>query len=96
MSDQTIEITPYNVAFYYVEFCKQKKVSESKIDNYIERMQQPPISDSVKEDFERKLYLIMQSIPAKQPKTYCVGYYVEFKIIITFIKFLFNSIIYIN
>ena len=40
MSDQTIEITPYNVAFYYVEYCKQNKtkVCESKIDNYIERM----------------------------------------------------------
>ena len=48
MSDQTIEITPYNIAFYYVEYCKQNKikVNESKIDNYIERMQQPLIPDS--------------------------------------------------
>ena len=65
MSDQTIEITPYNIAFYYVYYCKQnKKVNESKIDNYVERMQQPLISDSVKEDF-RKLSLIMQSITLK-------------------------------
>ena len=54
MSDQTIEITPYNIAFYYVSYCKQNeiKVNESKIDNYVERMQQPLISDSVKEDFK--------------------------------------------
>ena len=25
ISDQTIEITPYNVAFYYVYYCKQNK-----------------------------------------------------------------------
>ena len=50
MSDQTIEITPYNVAFYYVFCCKQSKikVNESKIDNYVARMKQPLISDSVK------------------------------------------------
>ena len=28
MSDQTIEITPYNIAFYYVYYCKQNKKSE--------------------------------------------------------------------
>ena len=58
MSDQTIEITPYNLAFYYVYYCKQNKikVNESKIDNYVERMQQPLISDSVKEDFKKILY----------------------------------------
>ena len=35
MSDQTIEITPFNVAYYYVYYCKQNKikVNESKIDN---------------------------------------------------------------
>ena len=67
MSDLTIvEITPYNVALYYVEYCKQnkRKLIESKIDNYVERMPQPLISDSVKEDF-KKIYLIMQSITAK-------------------------------
>ena len=29
------------------------KVNESKIDNYVERMQQPLFSDSVKEDFKK-------------------------------------------
>ena len=57
-SDQTIEITPYNKAFDYVYYCKQNKikVNESKIDNYVERMQQPLISDSVKEDFKKIIY----------------------------------------
>ena len=54
MSDQTIEITPLNIAYYYVAYCKQNniRVNESKIDNYVERMQKPLISDSVKEDFK--------------------------------------------
>ena len=54
MSDQTIEITPFNVAYYYVYYCKQNKIKviESKIDNYVERMQQPIISDKLKEDFK--------------------------------------------
>ena len=54
MSDQTIEITPFNVAYYYVYYCKQNriKVNESKIDNYVERMQQPLISDQLKEEFK--------------------------------------------
>ena len=58
MSDQTIEITPLNIAYYYVAFCKQNniKVNESKIDNYVERMQKPLISDSVKEDFKKLIY----------------------------------------
>ena len=58
MSDQTIEITPLNIAYYYVPYCKQNniKVNESKIDNYVERMQQPLISDSVKEDFKKLIY----------------------------------------
>ena len=58
MFDQTIEITPYNIAFYYVFYCKQNKikVNEFKIDNYVERMQQPLISDSVKEDFKKTIY----------------------------------------
>ena len=58
MSDQTIEITPLSVAYYYVAYCKQNniKVNESKIDNYVERMQQPLISDSVKEDFKKIIY----------------------------------------
>ena len=53
MSDQTIELTPLNVAY-----CKQNKikVNESKIDNYIERMQQPLIPDNVKEDFKKFIY----------------------------------------
>ena len=52
---QTIGITPYNVAFYYVYYCKQHKikVNESKINNYVERMQQPLIPDTVKEDFKK-------------------------------------------
>ena len=54
MSDQTIEITPLNIAYYYVAYCKQNniRVNESKIDNYVERMQKPLISDSVKGDFK--------------------------------------------
>ena len=58
MSDQTIEITPLNIAYYYVAYCKQKniRVNESKIDNYVERMQKPLISDSVKEDFKNLIY----------------------------------------
>ena len=58
MSDQTIEITPLNIAHYYVAYCKQNiiKVNESKIDNYVERMQKPLISDSVKEDFKILIY----------------------------------------
>ena len=58
MSDQTIEITPLNIAYYYVAYCKQNniRVNESKIDNYVERMQQPLISDSVREDFKNLIY----------------------------------------
>ena len=58
MSDRTIETTPYNIAFYFVYYCKQNKikVNESKIDNYVERMQQPLISDAVKEDFKKIIY----------------------------------------
>ena len=54
MSDQTIEMTPFNKAYCYVYYCKQNKikVNESKIDNYIDRMQQPLISDKLKEDFK--------------------------------------------
>ena len=67
MSDQTIEITLYNIAFYYVYYCKQKKikVNESKIDNYVERMQQPLISDSIKEDFKKIIYDLMQKVLLK-------------------------------
>ena len=58
MSDQTVETTPYNIAFYYVFYCKQYKikVNESKIDNYVERVQQPLITDSVKEDVKKIIY----------------------------------------
>ena len=58
MSDQKIEITPLNVAYYYVAYCKQNniKVNESKVDNYVERMQQPLISDSVK-GTSRNIYI---------------------------------------
>ena len=58
MSDQTIEITTYNIAFYYVYYCKQNKikVNESKIDNYVERMQQPLIRDSVAEDLRKIIF----------------------------------------
>ena len=57
MPDQTIEITPINVAFYYVNYCKRKEieVNESKIDIYIEPMQQPLISDQLKEEFKNKI-----------------------------------------
>ena len=62
MSDQTTEITPNNVAFYYVYFCKQNKtkVNESKIDNYTEKMQQPLIPDTVKEHFRK--FMLDQAI----------------------------------
>ena len=55
MSNQTIEITPFNVAYYFVHYCKQNKikVNESKIDNYVERMQQPLISDQLKDEFKK-------------------------------------------
>ena len=58
MSDQTIDITPYNVAFYYVEYCKQNeiKVNESKIDNYIEKIQQSLIPNKGKEVFKKIIY----------------------------------------
>ena len=58
MSDQTIEITPHNIAYYYVAYCNQNniKVNESKIDNYVQRMQQPLISDSIKEGFKNLIY----------------------------------------
>ena len=58
MSDQTIEITPLNIAYYYVAYCKQNniRVNESKIDNYVERMQKPLISDSFKENFKNLIY----------------------------------------
>ena len=47
-SDQTIEIINEDIAYYHVEFCKQNKikVNETKIDTFIERMQQPLISDT--------------------------------------------------
>ena len=58
MSDQTIEITPFNVAYFCVIHCKQNiiKVNESKVDNYIERMQKPLISDQLKEEFENIIF----------------------------------------
>ena len=57
MSDQTFEIRPYSVAFHYVYYCKQNKikVNEPKTDNYVERMQQPLIPDTVKEDFKKTI-----------------------------------------
>ena len=62
MSDQTIEITPFNVAYFCVYHCKQNiiKMNESKVDNYIERMQKPLISDQLKEEFEN--IIIQQAI----------------------------------
>ena len=41
-----------------MEYCKQKKikVKESKIDNYVERMQQPLIPVKAKEDFKKIIY----------------------------------------
>ena len=62
MSDQTIEITPFNVPYQYVYYCKQSKikVNKSEIDSNIERMQQPLISDQLKEEF--KNIIIEQAI----------------------------------
>ena len=59
-SDQTIEITHETIACYYVEYFKQNKikVNEPKTDNYIERMQQPLISDKLKEEFKKILLLL--------------------------------------
>ena len=58
MSDETIKITPENAAYYYLEYCKQKKikVNESKIDNYVERMQQPLITTQLVEDFKKIIF----------------------------------------
>ena len=55
MSDQTIGISPYNIALYHVYYRKQNKIkmNESKIDNYVQRMQQPLIPDNVKENFKK-------------------------------------------
>ena len=38
MSDQTIELTSFDIAYYFVHYCKLNKikVNESKVDNYIE------------------------------------------------------------
>ena len=60
VSDQTI--TPCNVLFYSLSYCKQNKtkVKESKINNYIERMQQPLIPDTAKEDFKK--FILDQAI----------------------------------
>ena len=58
MSDQTIEITPYQVAYYYVAYCKQNKVNvkECKIHNYIQRMKLPLISDKIKAEFKNLFF----------------------------------------
>ena len=42
------------MAYKYVYYCKQNiiKVNESKLDNYIERMQQPLISEKRKENLK--------------------------------------------
>ena len=39
-------------------YCKQNniRVNESKIDNYVQRMQKPLISDSLKENFKNLIY----------------------------------------
>ena len=54
ISDQTIEITHEKIAFCYVEYCKlnEIEVNESKIDDYKERIQQPLLSDKLKEEFK--------------------------------------------
>ena len=41
-----------------MEYCKQNKikVNVSKIDNYVQRMQQPLISNELKEDFKKIIY----------------------------------------
>ena len=58
MSDETIEITPENVTYYYIEYCKQNeiKVNESKIDNYVESMQQPLVTSQLKEQLENIIF----------------------------------------
>ena len=56
-SDQTIVKTHEKFAYLFVECCKQNeiKMNESKIDNYIERMQQPLILDKLKEEFKNTI-----------------------------------------
>ena len=58
MSDQTIEITPFNVAYNYVYYCKQNeiKVNEPKINIFIERMLQPLISNQLEEEFRNIIF----------------------------------------
>ena len=53
MSDQIKQITSENVAY-----CKQNniKVNETEIDNYVERMQQPLISDKLKDEFKNIIF----------------------------------------
>ena len=92
MSFQTIEITPFNVAYYYVYYCIQNKikVNDPKIDNYIERrMQQPLFSDQFKEAFKNKI--IEQA--TRYTKSWNFNRYFEFFNIYFFIsKFLYKSI----
>ena len=51
-----------DVAYSYVYYCDQNKLKdhESKIDNFIERMQQPIISHQLEEEF--KNIIIEQAI----------------------------------
>ena len=62
MSDQTIEITQYSIACYYVYYCKHNeiKVEESKIENYVERMQQTLLQKDLKR-IRRNYYILSQT-----------------------------------
>ena len=41
---------------YFIVKKNKRKVNDFKIDNYVERMQQPLISDSVGEDFKKIIF----------------------------------------
>ena len=61
MSDQNIEITRQNRAYYYVEYCQQNniRINESKIGNHIERMQQPLMAEKLEEEFKNIIFSIL-------------------------------------
>ena len=60
MLNQIKEINHENFALFSVEYGKQNKINEFKIDNYIDRMQQPLISDKLKEEIKK--YILAQPI----------------------------------
>ena len=58
MSDQTKELTPENVAYFFVEYCEQNtiKVNESKFGSYVECIEQPLILDKIKEELKNIIF----------------------------------------